>query len=84
MAYCMTTGSYTQALEEQSPTLMARDYKDPPVVKETESEYIVRRLTPPTNAPDAGIPGLCVCRTLGTANRRGLKLVIWTEVFETH
>ena len=42
----MTTGTYIQALEEQSPTLMARDYKDPPVVNETEPEYIVRRLTP--------------------------------------
>ena len=46
VAYCMTTGTYTQTLEEQSPTLMARDYKDPPVVNETEPEYIVRRLTP--------------------------------------
>ena len=42
----MTTGTYTQTLKEQSPTLMARDYKDPPVVNETEPEYIVRRLTP--------------------------------------
>ena len=32
VAYCMTTGNYTQTLKEQSPTLMARDYKDPPVV----------------------------------------------------
>ena len=46
VAYCMTTGTYTQILKEQSPTLMARDYKDPPVVNETEPEYIVRRLTP--------------------------------------
>ena len=43
VAYCMTTGNYTQTLKEQSPTLMARDYKDPPVVNETEPEYIVRR-----------------------------------------
>lgn len=46
VTYCMTTGSYTQVLEEQTPTLMARDYKDPPVVNETEPEHIVRRLTP--------------------------------------
>ena len=46
VAYCMTTGSYTQALKEQSPTLLSRDYKDPPVVNETEPKYIVRRLTP--------------------------------------
>lgn len=32
--YCMTTGSYTDIGKEQSPTLMARDYKDPNVVNE--------------------------------------------------
>ena len=46
VTYCMTTGTYTQVLKEQSPTLMARDYKGPPVVNETEPEYVVRRLTP--------------------------------------
>ena len=46
VAYCMTTGTYTQVLKEQSPTLMARDYKDPPVVNETGLECVVRRLTP--------------------------------------
>ena len=30
--YTMTTGNYTQICKEQSPTLQARDYKDPPVV----------------------------------------------------
>jgi DNA (cytosine-5)-methyltransferase 1 len=29
VAYCMTTGSYMQVEKEVSPTLMARDYKDP-------------------------------------------------------
>ena len=46
VADCMTTGTYTQVLKEQSPTLMARDYKDPPVVNETGLECVVRRLTP--------------------------------------
>lgn len=32
VAYCTTTGSYMQVTENQSPTLMARDYKDPNVV----------------------------------------------------
>lgn len=32
--YCMTTGSYTDVEKEKSPTLMARDYKDPNVVNE--------------------------------------------------
>ncbi len=42
-AMCRTTGSLTQATEEVSPTLMARDWKDPTVVC---TNYIVRRLTP--------------------------------------
>jgi len=32
--YAMTTGSYTQVEEEVSPTLMARDYKDPMVIND--------------------------------------------------
>lgn len=32
VAYCMTTGSYMVSLEDVAPTLMARDYKDPPLV----------------------------------------------------
>lgn len=30
--YCMTTGSYTDVEKEKSPTLMARDWKDPNVI----------------------------------------------------
>lgn len=65
VAYCMTTGTYTQTLKEQSPTLMARDYKDPPVVNETEPEYIVRRLTPTECARLQGFPDWW-CAGLGT------------------
>ena len=83
VAYCMTTGSYTQALEEQSPTLMARDYKDPPVVNETEPEYIVRRLTPTECARLQGFPDWW-CSDLGTANPTEDEVESWTEVFETH
>ena len=32
VAYCMTTGEYTQVVKEKAPTLMARDYKGPPLV----------------------------------------------------
>lgn len=32
VAYCMTTGCYIRLGKEQTPPLMARDYKDPPVV----------------------------------------------------
>ena len=83
VAYCMTTGSYTQALEEQSPTLMARDYKDPPVVNETEPDYIVRRLTPTECARLQGFPDWW-CSNLGTDEPTEEEIEFWTEVFETH
>ena len=83
VAYCMTTGSYAQALEEQSPTLMARDYKDPPVVNETEPEYIVRRLTPTECARLQGFPDWW-CAGLGTDEPSEEEIEFWTEVFETH
>ena len=83
VAYCMTTGTYTQALKEQSPTLMARDYKDPPVVNETEPEYIVRRLTPTECARLQGFPDWW-CTGLETGEPSEDEIEFWTEVFETH
>lgn len=83
VAYCMTTGTYTQALEEQSPALMARDYKDPPVVNETEPEYIVRRLTPTECARLQGFPDWW-CAGLGTDEPTEEEIEFWTEVFEIH
>lgn len=83
VAYCMTTGNYTQTLKEQSPTPMARDYKDPPVVNETEPEYIVRRLTPTECARLQGFPDWW-CAGLGTDEPSEDEIEFWTEVFETH
>ena len=83
VAYCMTTGTYTQTLKEQSPTLMARDYKDPPVVNETEPEYIVRRLTPTECARLQGFPDWW-CAGLGTDEPTEEEIEFWTEVFEIH
>lgn len=83
VAYCMTMGSYTQALEEQSPTLMARDYKDPPVVNEIEPEYIVRRLTPTECARLQGFPDWW-CTGLETPEPTREDISFWTEVWETH
>ena len=45
--YAMTPCTFTQVVEEQAPTLTARDFKDPTFVN---AGYSVRRLTPP-NAP---------------------------------
>lgn len=84
VAYCMTTGNYTQVLKEQSPTLMARDYKDPPVVNGPEEvEYIVRRLTVTECARLQGFPDWW-CSGLGTEEPTEEDLAFWREVFETH
>ena len=31
--YCITTESFAKIAEEKTPTLLARDYKNPPVLK---------------------------------------------------
>ena len=57
--HTITTGSFTQVEEEKSPTLMARDYKDPTCVEiydTKERRYIVRRLTPTECARLQGFP----------------------------
>jgi len=43
-AVCSSVGGFMQTIVEKSPTLMARDYKDPHVVSQQNKQ--VRRLTP--------------------------------------
>ena len=42
-AYCMTTGSFTQLDREKTPPIMARDYKDPPVIGKDNPAYALDR-----------------------------------------
>ena len=42
-SYCMTTGNFTQIGEEKTPPIMARDYKDPPVIGRDEPTYALDR-----------------------------------------
>ena len=77
----MTAGSYTQVCKEQSPTLQARDYKDPPLV--SQSQYIVRRLTPQECALLQGFP-FDWCVGLETPDPTEDEVVFWTDVFEAH
>ena len=79
--YAMTTGTYTQICEERSPTLMARDYKDPTVVN--EPLYSVRRLTPAECARLQGFPDWW-SSGLETEEPTKEELSFWREVFETH
>lgn len=81
VAYAMTTGSFAQVTEEKSPTLMSRDYKDPPLVN--QPDYIVRRLTPTECSRLQGFPDGW-CANLGTENPSEVDVTFWTEVWETH
>lgn len=41
--YCMTTGDFTQLDEDVAPPIMARDFKNPPVVGRNDPAYALNR-----------------------------------------
>lgn len=75
---------FTSAEEEKANTLVASDYKDPPLVNDStpEIEYIVRRLTPQECALLQGMPTWW-CDDLGTENPSEEQIDRWQTVFET-
>lgn len=83
--YCTSKNShFTRAEEELANTLVATDYKDPPVINDMgEVEYIVRRLTPTECARLQGFPDWW-CSGLETEEPAEDDLAFWREVFETH
>lgn len=86
VAYSASKASFfTSAEKELANTLVATDYKDPPLVNDTneEMEYIVRRLTPTECARLQGFPDWW-CSDLGTVEPTGEDIVFWSDVFETH
>ena len=75
---------FTSAAEEVAGALVATDYKDPPLVNDSDGcEYIVRRLTPTECARLQGFPDWW-CDDLGTEDPTGEETDFWTDVFETH
>ena len=75
---------FTMAEEELANTLVATDYKDPPIVNdEDDSNYIVRRLTPTECARLQGFPDWW-CDDLATENPSREEIAWWREVFSTH
>ena len=72
---------FTSAEEEMANTLVATDYKDPPIVN--EPRYIVRRLTPTECARLQGFPDWW-CDELGTENPTDEDISIWREIIQTH
>lgn len=84
--YCTSKNShFTRAEKELANTLVATDYKDPPVINDMEKEpdYIVRRLTPTECARLQGFPDWW-CGGLGTEEPSEEEFAFWREVFETH
>ena len=84
--YSTSKSSYhTIAEKELASTLVATDYKDPPVVNDStdEVEYIVRRLTPQECALLQGMPTWW-CDGLGIENPTDEDIAFWRDVFETH
>ena len=84
--YCTSKASFfTRAEEELANTLVATDYKDPPVINDVQKEpgYIVRRLMPTECARLQGFPDWW-CSGLETENPSDEEMVFWREVFETH
>ena len=80
--YAMTTGSFTQVEKNQSPAIMARDYKDPNVVCPA-GEYAVRRLTPTECARLQGFPDWW-CADLAAESPSEDELSFWREVWDTY
>lgn len=76
---------FTSAEEELANTLVATDYKDPPLVNDIDDdlEYIVRRLTPTECARLQGFPDWW-CDDLDTKVPSEEELARWADIFETH
>ncbi|MDU5269597.1 MAG: DNA cytosine methyltransferase, partial [Varibaculum cambriense] len=72
---------FTSVEEELAGTLVATDYKDPPIVN--EPKYIVRRLTPTECARLQGFPDWW-CSHLGTAHPTEEDIQQWRTVFQTY
>ncbi|HEL1237653.1 TPA: DNA (cytosine-5-)-methyltransferase [Streptococcus equi subsp. zooepidemicus] len=75
---------HTEAVENLANTLVASDYKDPPVVNDIEGQrYIVRRLTPKECGRLQGFPDDW-CDNLESENPTEEEVKFWEEVFETY
>ena len=76
---------FTSAEEELANTLVAADWKDPPVVNDMDEnlEYIVRRLTPTECARLQGFPDWW-CDDLASEEPTQEEIAFWHNVFETH
>ena len=72
---------FTRASEDCADTLVATDYKDPPLINDVG--YTVRRLTPQECALLQGMPTWW-CEDIGIENPTEEDMAFWRDVFETH
>ena len=72
---------FTRASEDCADTLVATDYKDPPLINDVG--YTVRRLTPQECALLQGMPTWW-CEDIGIENPTEDDMAFWRDVFETH
>jgi len=79
-AFAVTTGEYASVGKEQAPPLLARDWKDPPVVGTASEEFLVRRLTPDECCRLQGFPDGW-CKGLETEKPSNEEIAFWTRVF---
>lgn len=74
---------FTDAKEELANTLVATDYKDPPLINDNDGiDYTVRRLTPTECSRLQGFPDWW-CNDLGIETPTMDDLRIWYDIFET-
>ena len=76
---------HTVAAHEQANTLVASDWKDPPLVNDLPNDepvYIVRRLTPVECARLQGFPDWW-CANLAIPDPTDADIAFWSEVWET-
>ncbi len=72
---------FTNAQADTANTLVATDYKDPPLINDVG--YTVRRLTPQECALLQGMPTWW-CQDIGIENPTEEDMAFWHDVFETH
>ncbi len=72
---------FTNAQADTANTLVATDYKDPPLINDVG--YTVRRLTPQECALLQGMPTWW-CEDIGIENPTEEDINFWRDVFETH
>lgn len=85
VAYCTDVGFFN-SLENQSPTLLARSYKDPHLVTYPDDKvrYIVRRLTPTECARLQGFADWWGCIEPKNALTEEEEYLFWMGVRNTH